>query len=129
MAAIEPDPRRVSKRRFISRVASRSGQPIRVVNLVYESILDELMAAVCGGENVVLTGFGRFYRQAHKGHKVRFGKNAVGDYPVLKFSASRSMNQLLEDDPAGQAYRDEAIEEDFEDESGKIRVGPAVVAS
>lgn len=129
MATIEPDPRRVSKREFISRVASRSGQPIRVVNLVYESILDELMAAVCGGENVVLTGFGRFYRQAHKGHKVRFGKNAVGDYPVLKFSASRSMNQLLEDDPAGQAYLDDAIDEAFDDEFGGIRARPAVLAS
>ncbi|MFJ7416459.1 HU family DNA-binding protein [Streptomyces sp. NPDC098077] len=86
---------RVSKRAFISRVATRSGLPIRVVNKVYESLLGELTGAVSGGERVVLTGFGRFYRQDHKGHKVRFGKGSVDDYVVMKFSASSSFNRRL----------------------------------
>ncbi|MFJ3858323.1 HU family DNA-binding protein [Streptomyces sp. NPDC090085] len=86
---------RVSKREFISRVATRSKLPVRVVNKVYESLLCELTGAVSGGEAVVLTSFGRFYRQDHKGHKVRFGKSDVDDYVVLKFSASSSFNRRL----------------------------------
>lgn len=87
---------RISKREFISRVAVRSGLPVKAVSPVYEAIIDELAASVQCGETVVLTGFGRFYRQDHKGHKVRFGKSDVDDYSVLKFSASRSMNRQLE---------------------------------
>ncbi|MGW2984286.1 HU family DNA-binding protein [Streptomyces goshikiensis] len=86
---------RVSKREFISRVATRSELPIRVVNKVYESLLGELTVAANRGETVVLTSFGRFYRQDHKGHKVRFGKSNVDDYVVLKFSASSSFNRRL----------------------------------
>ncbi|WP_405824612.1 HU family DNA-binding protein [Streptomyces sp. NBC_00838] len=59
--------RRVSKREFISRVATRSELPIRVVNKVYRSLLGELTDAVNGGEIVVLTSFGRFYRQDPQG--------------------------------------------------------------
>ncbi|MEU3196922.1 HU family DNA-binding protein [Streptomyces sp. NPDC006996] len=98
---------RVSKREFISRVATRSGLPIRVVNKVYESLLGELTGAVSCGETVVLTSFGRFYRQDHKGHKVRFGKSNVDDYVVLKFSASSSFNRLLggdEDEISPETY-------------------------
>lgn len=86
---------RVNKREFISRVATRTGLPVRVVKNVYESLLGELTGAVSCGETVVLTSFGRFYRQAHKGHKVRFGKSNVDDYVVLKFSASSSLNRRL----------------------------------
>ncbi|MEU9167868.1 HU family DNA-binding protein [Streptomyces sp. NPDC048420] len=88
---------RVSKREFISRVAMRSKLPVRVVNKVYESLLGELTGAVSCGETVVLTSFGRFYRQDHKGHKVRFGKSDIDDYVVLKFSASSSFNRRLGD--------------------------------
>ncbi|MER6367196.1 HU family DNA-binding protein [Streptomyces mirabilis] len=86
---------RVSKREFISRVATRSGLPARTVSKVYESLLGELTGAVSCGETVVLTGFGRFYRQDHKGHKVRFGRSDVDDYVVLKFSASSTFNRRL----------------------------------
>ncbi|MFJ9900594.1 HU family DNA-binding protein [Streptomyces sp. NPDC091280] len=87
--------RRVSKRKFISRVATRSGLPVRTVSKVYESLLGELTGAVGCGETVVLTSFGRFYRQDHKGHKVRFGRSDIDDYVVLKFSASSSFNRRL----------------------------------
>ncbi|MFF8914193.1 HU family DNA-binding protein [Streptomyces sp. NPDC015032] len=86
---------RVSKREFISRIATRSGLPVRTVSKVYESLLGELTGAVSCGKTVVLTSFGRFYRQDHKGHKVRFGKSDVDDYTVLKFSASSSFNRRL----------------------------------
>lgn len=98
---------RVSKRKFISRVATRSGLPVRVVKKVYESLLGELTGAVSCGETVVLTSFGRFYRQDHKGHKVRFGKSDVDDYVVLKFSASSTFNRRLggnEDEISPRTY-------------------------
>lgn len=92
---------RISKRDFISRVAARSGYPIRLVAEIYEVLLTELMESANRGETVVLTGFGRFYRQDHKGHKVRFGESQIDDYAVLKFSASRGINRRLgaDDDP------------------------------
>ncbi|MFD9867500.1 hypothetical protein ACFXI8_23745 [Streptomyces niveus] len=65
------------------------------MNKVYRSLLGELTDAVNSGEVVVLTSFGRFYRQDHKGHKVRFGKSNVDAYVVLKFSASSSFNRRL----------------------------------
>lgn len=90
---------RISKREFISRVAERSGWPIKTVSSVYEGMLDELLHAVSHGESVALTGFGRFYRQTHRGHKVHFGPSEVEDYSVLKFSASRTVNRKLEPEP------------------------------
>lgn len=99
MGMVEQAPR-ISKREFISRVAVRSGLTVRVVSDVYEALFGELGDAVASGETVVLTGFGRFYRQAHKGHKVRFGKVDVDDYHVLKFSASRTINRQLDDEAA-----------------------------
>lgn len=101
------EPSRISKREFISRVAARSDLPIRVVSEVYEAMFGELTDAVSCGDTVVLTGFGRFYRQAHKGHKVRFGKQDVDDYSVLKFSASRSINRRLEVDEGTNPTRPE----------------------
>ncbi|MGC4939379.1 HU family DNA-binding protein [Kribbella sp. DT2] len=96
---------RISKREFISRVAARSGWPIKTVNSVYEGILDELMDAVSHDETVALTGFGRFYRQTHRGHKVHFGQSEVDDYAVLKFSASRIVNRQLEPQSASESGR------------------------
>ncbi|MFD3800993.1 HU family DNA-binding protein [Kocuria palustris] len=120
---------RVSKRDFISRVAARTELPIRLVSTVYEGLLDELRDLVRARSTVVLTGFGRFYLQEHKGHKVRFGKSAVNDYSVLKFSASRSMNRELDqergdedlDSPDEAADQDENAEEtDSADEDSQL---------
>lgn len=123
---------RVSKRDFISRVSTRTGLPIRLVSTVYEGLLDELRDLVRSRRTVVLTGFGRFYLQEHKGHKVRFGKSAVKDYSVLKFSASRSMNRELDQQreflesttlPASAMSSSAVVEpagSDSEDETGTV---------
>lgn len=97
---------RVSKRGFISRLAVRCDLPVKTVGNVYEALIDEIIDSVADGEVVVLTGFGRFSQQIHKGHRVRFGQTTVDDYPVLKFSASRSINRRLGEDWAG----DEGLE-------------------
>jgi nucleoid DNA-binding protein len=119
---------RISKREFISRVAARSGWPIKTVNSVYEGILDELLDAVSHGETVALTGFGRFYRQTHRGHKVHFGQSEVDDYSVLKFSASRIVNRKLESEPGlgdGDVIEDELEYLQPASESGRALVGSA----
>ncbi|MFE7121792.1 HU family DNA-binding protein [Streptomyces sp. NPDC057654] len=105
---------RISKRKFISRVATRSKLPVRVVNTVYKSLLGELTDAVSCGETVVLTSFGRFYRQDHKGHKVRFGQSDVGDYVVLKFSASSSFNRRLAGDESKTVPKSYGMTEDVD---------------
>lgn len=95
-------PVRTSKQVFLIRVAQRVDLPLQVVVEVYEALVTELREAVTKGETVVLMSFGRFYRQDHKGHKVRFGRKRIDAYPVLKFSASRVINrQLARSDPVG----------------------------
>lgn len=89
------DAPRVYKREMIARVAKRSGYTQKITREVYEALLEELTHAVDQGETVVLMDFGRFRRQIHKGHKVRFGPSTIDDYSVLKFSASRNMNRKL----------------------------------
>ncbi len=118
---------RISKREFLSRVAARSGHPIKTVSSVYEEILSELLEAVVQGETVSLTGFGRFYRQTHRGHKVRFGQSEVDDYSVLKFSASRILNRQLEPGPG--LAGDEPIETERERSHSTSDTARSLVAS
>lgn len=99
--------KRINKTEFISKVAARSGLPVRTVNKVYEAMRLELFDAISSGRAVVLMGLGRFYRQQHRGHKAHFGQLDIPDYPVLKFSASRHLNHRLaaaqKDNPSPQA--------------------------
>lgn len=91
----QDQPHRVSKRKLLSRVARRSGVSLAIANSVYAGLMGELIDTVSNGDTVVLNGFGRFYRQSHRGHKVRFGKADIDDYFVLKFSASKNLNRQL----------------------------------
>ncbi|MBV0894663.1 HU family DNA-binding protein [Microbacterium sp. NC79] len=93
---------RVSKREFIKRVARRAGVPTRVAALVYEATVEEILDTVSDGKRLTLTGFGKFFLQRHKGHRVTtIGDRAEGatdlgeiaDYSVLKFSATRAVNK------------------------------------
>ncbi len=93
-----PSSERVTKREYIAAVARRSGLPKRVVAQVYDSAMAELLDVVSRGDRLILTGFGSFERQWHKGHPVRFtkvGETKVDDYSVLKFSATRRTNQSI----------------------------------
>lgn len=90
---------RVNKREFVKRFARRAGVPVHVASLVYEAMIEELLEIVGNGDRLTLTGFGKFYPQEHKGHRVRFadadGKTEVDDYNVLKFSATRAVNKSV----------------------------------
>ncbi len=91
---------RVNKREFIVRVSRRSGRPIREVTAIMEAGGRELMDIMREDQRLMITGFGSFYPQAHKGHRVQFsdeaGGKVIGDYSVLKFSATRDVNRSLD---------------------------------
>ncbi|GAA1916960.1 hypothetical protein GCM10009775_06750 [Microbacterium aoyamense] len=95
------DQERVSKREFVQRVARRGSVPLPVTQQVYDALIEELIELVAKGNKVTLTGFGRFYPQEHKGHRVRFadddGSSQIDDYTVLKFSATRAVNRAVQD--------------------------------
>jgi DNA-binding protein HU-beta len=89
---------RISKREFIAEVSHASGVPAKVVAEVYDAMIERLLANVRKGIPVTLTGFGKFYAQRHRGHRVQFadgGGKQIGDYSVLKFSATRAVNKSL----------------------------------
>ncbi len=97
-----PEQGRVSKREFLQRVSQRSGVNPRATQMVYDAFIEEILDQVKEGNRVTLTGFGKFYLQQHKGHRVRVeGKfkegsremKKVDDYAVLKFSATRSLDR------------------------------------
>ena len=102
---IEGDHRgqRVNKREFVSKVAARADLSTKTVAVAYEAFVDELLEIVGRGDRLLLTGFGKFYPQLHKGHRVQFAQResagSIDDYAVLKFSAARDVNRRLEARP------------------------------
>lgn len=109
--------KRVSKREFLARVSSSSGMPLKTVSRVYDEILDELLDTMRRNEALMLTGFGKFYPQAHKGHRVQFaGDGAIDDYQVLKFSATRAVNKSLLEAPREERAAMVELLEPLEDE-------------
>lgn len=88
--------KRVNKRAFIRAVAERAGLQLKDAEAFYGAFLSILLEYVRDGVQVNLTGFGRYYRQLHLGHPVRFGAKTTPDYTVLRFSSTRKVNQFLD---------------------------------
>ncbi|WP_295780036.1 HU family DNA-binding protein [uncultured Microbacterium sp.] len=102
MSGTRTEEPKVSKREFVQRVSQRTGLSLRVTQLAYDAIFDEILDLVNAGNRVTLTGFGRFYAQSHKGHDVVLNirddpqaRGRVDDYAVLKFSATREVNKRI----------------------------------
>lgn len=113
--AEKEDQKRISKREFLAQVSGNSEIPLKTVTKVYEAIQDELLDTMRRGEALMLTGFGKFYRQEHKGHRVQFaeeGAKAIDDYFVLKFSATRTVNKSLSDEPLDHKATAAALDEE-----------------
>lgn len=89
----------IGKQRFLEELSHATGMGLDEVSTVYEAMIDIVVDHAVNNRDVMLTGFGRFYPLNHKGHKVRFGTEGaeIKDYMVLKFSASRTMNKLLDE--------------------------------
>lgn len=89
-----------AKQRVLDRNLKVS-DTMALTEIVYEAAIAELMDCISSDQDVVLTGFGRFYKQMHKGHRVQFagddGKPGyIDDYPVLKFSSTVETNRKLD---------------------------------
>lgn len=107
------DKPRFGKPEFLRAVAARADVPLGTTERVYNAMLTIIVEAVRDHGKLVLTGFGRFYSQIHKGHRVQFAgsQERIPDYSVLKFSATKRTNAVL----AG-ATADSAAAEDGDDE-------------
>lgn len=87
---MEQNEQKINKNELLRLVAKESHVKLSVVKTVYNSIVNQIKEAVCEGNNVSLTGFGRFSLKKHRGHHVQFEAKTdkVNDYLVLKFVAS-----------------------------------------
>lgn len=96
LSAKESAAERIDKRQFIRLMAKEADVTLHVSAQTYEAFVKVLLDSVRNGNQVNLTGFGKFYWQRHGGHKVQFGAGQKDDYTVLKFSATRASNQFLD---------------------------------
>lgn len=84
---------KVNKDEFLQKVADNSDIDIKIVNDVYDNIIDTIKYFVCEGKSVSLTRFGTFSLKEHKGHPVQFqneenSSKSIDNYKVFKFDAS-----------------------------------------
>lgn len=88
---------RVNRGDFLARVSRRSCVPKAQVHEVFKAFVDEVLISMGKGEEVILTGFGKFYPQLHSGHSVQFSKKVkrIEDYHVLKFSSTKETNRKI----------------------------------
>ena len=67
----------VNKHELVLRVAARSGVSTKDTALVVQGVIDEMKAAVAGGESILLSKFGTLesvYRKARLGRNPQSGK-------------------------------------------------------
>lgn len=99
--------KKIGQVEFIQNVAKRSGLSKSDVRKVYDAILDEIVDNTANDVRITFPNFGAFYAIKHKGHHVQYGDVAISDYMNLKFSATRKVNQILQDRQSETASCDE----------------------
>lgn len=84
---------------FVDWMAAQNGMSREEATQAYCAVINGIKHAVSNGMRLQLYGFGTFYLQLHKGHKMQFQptQNTTDDYLVLKFSASSSLNKHIRD--------------------------------
>lgn len=82
---------------FVDEIEIDNGMTKEEATMAYRAVINGIKKAVANGRRLQLYGFGTFYLQLHKGHKMQFQptKNQTDDYLVLKFSASSSLNKHI----------------------------------
>lgn len=85
---------KVTKRPFIAKLAEK-GYTLKEASDIYKAFVDSLIEEVLKGNEVMLTGFGRFSLKLHKGHPIKFTDTPMPDYLVLKFVASNTLSKNL----------------------------------
>lgn len=73
---------------------------VSIVELVYEALVEELLARVAAGEEIMLTGLGKFYHQTRSKPASQFVSaeavlNREHEYSVLKFASTVQFNTRL----------------------------------
>lgn len=88
---------KMNRSEYLRRVAKRTGYSRAVVVEIYDAMVDEFVDVMQEGKQLLLTGFGNYYMQTHKGHPVQFagGSDVVEDYDVLKFSPSNVLKKRV----------------------------------
>lgn len=90
---------RMSRQQFISEIAEKNGVTAESLMSAYNMIFDGICDVVKSGKRLCLNGFGSFYLQKHKGHRMQFSNSAKSeDYIVFKFSAANTLNQKFRDE-------------------------------
>ena len=84
---------------FVDWIAAENNMAREEATQAYCAVINGIKRAVANGIRLQLYGFGIFYLQLHKGHKMQFQplQNTTDDYLVLKFSASSSLNRHIRD--------------------------------
>lgn len=84
---------------FVDWIALQNGMSRDEATQAYGAVINGIKKAIANGKRLQLYGFGIFYLQLHKGHKMQFQpkQNTTDDYLVLKFSASSSLNKHIRD--------------------------------
>ena len=95
---------RVNKDEIVDIVALKTGTDKEIVRSVLRETVDAVTDLVMNGNEVSIMGFGKFYKQLHKGHPVQFGDpdEKIKDYYVFKFSTSNVVNDELRETEVGE---------------------------
>ena len=67
---------------------------------IYDAFVKTLIDAILAGKRVIVLGLGTFVLPIHTGHAIRYSKsqNKIGDYLVLRFTASTKITEQLKAD-------------------------------
>jgi len=78
----------MNKADLVSRIAEKTGQTRKSVELIVDSFLSEVMFALGEGEDVKLSGFGNFELRERKGH---YGTNPNNNNEKIFIESTRNV--------------------------------------
>lgn len=84
--------KRINMKQITQRVAENTGCSNRMVKRITSALFCEISDILGDGDRFMVSGFGQFSTQKHKGHPVQFGqakgRRVIEDYLVVKFEPS-----------------------------------------
>ena len=89
--------RRINRPEFLEMIATQTGLDIKTVRTVVSACEDTIVDLIKNDNTLMLYGFGKFYPKIRAGHPVQFAGDGarVEAYPMLKFSASSNVSEIL----------------------------------
>jgi nucleoid DNA-binding protein len=74
---------------LLALVAARTSESLGIVELIVDTVFDEIMAATVRGEPVKLDGFAQFSREHIR------GRDGAPDYEAIRFRACHAWRKRL----------------------------------